>query len=143
MTSTTSRPHFRPNAFRSFGEVALSGQATVNVERPAGRPPRAKLRGTILALVVLPNRRQHRGAFHALSMSGGLLHVDKPLDEKIPVEIVFHLGENTIRETAVPLLPLWATRGWLQPFRFADLSTEGKRALRRSLRPFLLSLEGN
>lgn len=70
-------------------------------------------------------------------MSGGLLHVDKPLDEGVRVELVFHLKDNTIRETVVPLLPMWATRGWLQPFRFHELSREGRRALKESLHPYL------
>jgi len=137
--SLSTRTHFRPNSFQAFGEVAASSPTSASSVRPGGRPPRAKLRGTILALVLLPNRRQHRGALHQLSMSGGLLHVDKPLDEGIAVELVFHLKDNTIREIVVPLLPMWATRGWLQPFRFPGLSREGRKALRESLRPFLLA----
>ncbi len=136
-----TRTHFRPNSFQAFGEVAASSPTKIPI-RPGGRPPRAKLRGTILALVLLPNRRQHRGALHALSMSGGLLHVDKPLDEGIPVELVFHLKDNTIREIVLPLLPMWATRGWLQPFRFPGLSRDGRKALRASLRPFITSQDG-
>jgi len=139
--SLSARTHLRPNSFQALGEVAAPSPDKTTVNRSPRRPPRAKLRGTILALVLLPNRRQHRGALHQLSMSGGLLHVDKPLDEGIPVELVFHLKDNTIREIVVPLLPMWATRGWLQPFRFPELSNGGKQALRESLRPFLAAEE--
>ena len=135
--SLSARTHFRPNSFQAFGQVMEPVSAPAKSAQPGRRPPRARLRGTILALVLLPNRRQHRGALHQLSLSGGLLHVDKPLDEGIPVELVFHLKENTIRETVVPLLPMWATRGWLQPFRFRDLSRDGRKALKESLRPYL------
>jgi hypothetical protein len=140
--SLSARTHFRPNSFQVFGEVATVNPTNAKPARAGARPPRAKLRGTILALVLLPNRRQHRGALHQLSMSGGLLHVDNPLDESVPVELVFHLKDNTIREIVVPLLPMWATRGWLQPFRFPGLSREGKKALRESLRPFLSTQDG-
>lgn len=136
----SARIHIRPNAFRSFHDAAAASPETEGIAQPAGRPARAKLRGAILTLILLPNRRQRRGAFHQLSMSGGLLHIENPLDEKIAVELVFHLGENTIREKVVPMLPIWATRGWLQPFSFASLSDQGKFSLEQSLRPFLASL---
>jgi hypothetical protein len=103
-------------------------------------PPRAfrvKLRGSILALMRLPNRREVRGKVHQLSISGGLMNVDTPLDEKLKVELIFQLGEATIRETAEMLFPMWATQGWLQPFRFIDLPEENKNILEASLLAFV------
>ena len=47
----------------------------------ARRAPRVKLAGTILALLQLENGRQIRARLHQLSFTGGLLHMDKPLDE--------------------------------------------------------------
>ena len=64
------------------------------------RPFRVKLRGSVLALVRLPNRRSVRAAFHQLSISGGIIHVEKPLDEKLEVELIFHIREATIRGKA-------------------------------------------
>ncbi|MFZ1931075.1 MAG: hypothetical protein WAU50_18195, partial [Candidatus Sulfotelmatobacter sp.] len=77
------------------------------------RPFRVKLRGSILALIRLPNRRELRGKLHQLSTTGGLLNVEKPLDEKLQVELIFQLGEATIREKAEMMFPMWATQGWL------------------------------
>ncbi len=85
-------------------------------------------------LIGLPNRRQVRGKLHQLSVTGGLLNVEKPLDEKLRVELIFHLAETTIRERAEMMFPMWATQGWLQPFRFIDLPEANKAILEASLR---------
>jgi hypothetical protein len=102
-----------------------------------GRPFRVKLRGSVLALMRLPNRCEVRGKLHQLSTTGGLLNVERPLDEKLEVELVFHLGEATIREKAEIMFPMWATQGWIQPFRFIDLPEASKRALQTSLLSFV------
>src|SRR5258708_17263463 len=106
-----------------------------SISRPAGqdRPFRVKLRGSILTLIRLPNQRQVRGKLHQLSTSGGLVHLEKPLDEKLKVEFIFHLGNTTIRERAEIMFPMWATQGWLQPFRFLELPTASKHALESCL----------
>ena len=98
------------------------------------RPFRVKLRGSILALIGLPNRRQVRGKLHQLSTTGGLVNVEQPLDEKLQVEFVFHLGETTIREKAEMMFPMWATQGWLQPFRFIGMPEANKSILDTNLR---------
>src|ERR1700752_2099902 len=101
------------------------------------RPFRVKLRGSVLTLIRLPNHRQIRGKLHQLSTSGGLVHLEKPLDEKLKVEFIFHLGDTTIRERAEILFPMWATQGWLQPFRFIDLPETSKEGLEKSLLQFV------
>ncbi len=68
--------------------------------QPVDRPFRVKLRGSVLALVRLPNRRSVRAAIHQLSTSGGVIHLEKPLDEKLEVELIFHLREATSRQGA-------------------------------------------
>jgi hypothetical protein len=90
------------------------------------RPPRVKLAGTVLSLVRLENGRQTRGKVHQLSTTGGLLHLEKPLDEGIKVELIFHVGNSTVRGKARMLFPMWATQGCLQPFEFADLDEEDR-----------------
>jgi hypothetical protein len=97
------------------------------------RPFRVKLRGSILALIRLPNRRQVRGKLHQLSTTGGLMNVEQPLDEKLHVELIFQLGEATIREKAEMMFPMWATQGWLQPFRFIELPEEHMKVLETNL----------
>lgn len=101
------------------------------------RPFRVKLRGSVLVLLQLPNKRSIRGAFHQLSTSGGVIHLEKPLDEKLEVELVFHMNEKTIRSKAQMLFPMWATQGWMQPFRFIDLADESRELLDAGLKSFV------
>jgi hypothetical protein len=101
------------------------------------RPFRVKLRGSILVLIRLPNRREVRGKLHQISTTGGLLNVETPLDEKLQVDLIFHLGETTIREKVEMMFPMWATQGWLQPFRFIEMSEANKNILEANLQAFV------
>jgi len=102
--------------------------------RLTDRPFRVKLRGSVLALLRLPNRRDVRSAIHQLSTTGGVIHLEKPLDENLTVEMVFHMNGATIRAKAQLLFPMWATQGWMQPFRFLELSDESRENLNASLK---------
>lgn len=117
-------------------EVTAPAQSA-NESKLAERPFRVKLRGSVLVLVRLPNRRDVRAAFHQLSTTGGVIHFEKPLDEKLEVQLIFHIGETTIRGKAQMLFPMWATQGWMQPFRFVDLSDESRQSLDVNLKSFL------
>jgi hypothetical protein len=101
------------------------------------RPFRVKLRGSVLVLVRLPNKRSVRAAIHQLSTTGGVIHFEKPLDEKLEVELIFHLCETTIRGKAQMLFPMWATQGWMQPFRFVDISDADRENLDTNLKSFM------
>lgn len=101
------------------------------------RAPRVKLRGSVLLLIRLPNQREVPGSLHQLSINGGMLHLETPLDEKLKVELIFHLGETTIREKAEIMFPMWATQGWHQPFRFVDMPETSKYALHTALQAFV------
>jgi hypothetical protein len=101
------------------------------------RAPRVKLAGTVLSLVRLENGRQTRGKLHQLSVTGGLLHLETPLDEGIKVEVIFHVGESTVRSKARMLFPMWATQGYLQPFEFSDLDDEDRCNLQVDLQRLL------
>jgi|SRR5579863_8728005 len=105
--------------------------------RRAKRAPRVKLAGMVLSLVRLENGRETRGKLHQLSVTGGLLHLETPLDEGIKVEVIFHVANNTVRTKARMLFPLWATKGCLQPFEFADLGEEDRRNLQADLQQLL------
>jgi len=94
---------------------------------------RVKLGGSILALVLLENGRQIRGRMSQLSVNGGLLSVEQPLDESIRVTVLFHLGTTSVRCRAQMLFPMWATKGCLQPFRFLDLPEAARASLNREL----------
>ena len=104
---------------------------------------RVKLQGSVLVLICLPNRRQMRAALHLLSVSGGMIHLDKPMDEKLEVQLIFHVERATIRAKAEMLFPMWATQGWLQPFRFTGLSEASRESLELNLKSFLAVSAGN
>jgi hypothetical protein len=99
-----------------------------------------KLRGSVLVLIRLPNKRQLRAALHQLSTSGGVINLEKPLDEKIEVELIFHIDRSTIRGKAQMLFPMWATQGWMQPFRFIELTDANRDALQENLKSFIGNL---
>lgn len=101
------------------------------------RPFRVKLRGSVMVLVRLPNKRDIPAKFHQLSITGGVIHMEKPLDEKLEVELIFHLREATIRGKAQMLFPMWATQGWMQPFRFKELSDASREKLDAGLKSFV------
>src|SRR5580658_1285654 len=122
-------------------ESVAVGPSSATSARVQDRPFRVKLRGSVLTLMRLPNRREVRGKLHQLSTTGGLMHLEKPLDEKLKVELIFHLGETTIREKVEMMFPMWATQGWLQPFRFVDLTEASKSALEASLQQFIQGLQ--
>ncbi len=122
-----------PEAVVSQADLA-SADAPRKEGKVAGRPFRVKLRGSVLALLRLPNRRDVRSAIHQLSITGGVVHVEKPLDENLKVEMVFHLNGVTIRGKAQLLFPMWATQGWMQPFRFLELSDGSRENLEAGLK---------
>jgi len=81
--------------------------------------------------------RSVRAAIHQLSTTGGVIHLEKPLEEKLDVEMIFHIGETTIRGKAQMLFPMWATKGYLQPFEFSDLGEEDRSNLQADLQRLL------
>ena len=97
------------------------------------RSLRVKLGGSILVLVLLENGRQIRARMNQLSVNGGLLSLEHPLDEAIRVTVLFHLGGTTIRCKARMMFPMWATQGCLQPFRFVDLPEQDRESLSKEL----------
>jgi hypothetical protein len=106
------------------------------------RGARVKLGGSVLALLQLQNRRNVRSRLNQLSANGGLLQLEKPLDEGIQVEVLFHVGSTTVRSHAEMLFPMWATKGCLQPFRFKDLEESTRDALERELKVLLQASPG-
>ncbi len=109
----------------------MSSAASTQKKGPRGS--RVKLGGSILALVLLENGRQLRGRMNQLSVNGGLLSLERPLDEGILVTVVFHLGSTSIRCRARMLFPMWATQGCLQPFRFVELPEADHARLNQEL----------
>jgi hypothetical protein len=103
----------------------------------ASRATRVRLLGTVHALVQLRSGERVRAKLQQLSTSGGVLHISEPLDQSMQVELLFHVGSTTVRNRAELLRPIWATKGYLQPFRFTDLSEGDRSALENDLAGFL------
>jgi hypothetical protein len=118
-------------------EAGAADASSVEPGQAEDRPFRVKLRGSVLTLIRLPNQRQLRGKLHQLSVTGGLMNVEKPLDEKLKVELIFHVGSATIHEKAEMLFPMWATQGWMQPFRFVEMPQATRDALEKNLLGFM------
>ena len=112
---------------------------TKDRKRNANRAPRVRLAGTVLVLMRLESGRQLRAKLHQLSTSGGLLHLEQPLDEGIRLEMIFHVGNSTVRTTARALFPMWATNGYLQPFEFDNLADLDRKELQIDLQKLLES----
>ncbi len=93
------------------------------------RGSRVKLGGSVLALVLLENGRQIRARLNQLSVNGGLVSLEHPLDEGIKVTVLFHIGCTSFRCRGQMLFPMWATQGCLQPFRFVELPVTDSTAL--------------
>ena len=106
-------------------------------EQITPRPPRVKLAGSILVMLRLENGRHIRGKLHQVSVTGGLLSMEQPLDEGIKVEVMFHIGSYTVRSKGAMLFPMWATKGCLQPFRFVDFNQEDRGQLEATLQTLL------
>lgn len=130
-------PESAPSESAELSKKADADLSSVEANRKPSklfeRPFRVKLRGSVLALLRLPNRRDVRSAIHQLSITGGVVHLEKPLDENLTVEMIFHMSGATLRVKAQLLFPMWATQGWMQPFRFLDLSDESREKLSAGL----------
>jgi len=65
------------------------------------------------------------------------MHLEKPLDEGVKVEVLFHVGNCTVRSKARMMFPMWATQGLLQPFEFDNLAEAERQQLESDLRRLL------
>ncbi len=113
----------------SASAILAGSMSVVRTVQKGQRASRVKLGGSVLALVLLENGRQIRGRLNQLSVNGGVVSLEHPLDEGIKVTLVFHVGETSFRCRGQMLFPMWATQGCLQPFRFAELPVTDSTAL--------------
>ena len=110
----------------------MSSAASTQKKGPRGS--RVKLGGSILALVLLENGRQLRGRMNQLSVNGGLLSLERPLDEAIQVTVVFHLGSTSIRcPRPLCCFPCGPLRDVSSLSRFVELPEADHASLNREL----------
>lgn len=93
------------------------------------RAPRVNLRGTVSVLVQLENLRRIPAKLHQLSVTGGLLELAKYVDERVRVELTVPVASSTLRPKAEMLFPMRGINGYMQPFRFIDLSGQDRQTL--------------
>jgi hypothetical protein len=101
------------------------------------RAPRVSLWGTASATIRLQNGRELWAKTLRISITGGLFELATYIDEGVTVSLTLHLGARTVRAKAATLFPMWATEGYLQPFRFTDLRDEECRTLETEVQELL------
>jgi hypothetical protein len=106
------------------------------------RSARVKFLGSLLAIVKLEDGSHLRVPVHQLSANGGLLQFGEPLSERLSVEVALHVGSATLQTQAEMLSPIWATRGYLQPFRFTRLAAQSQGLLKENLDALLKKSRG-
>jgi hypothetical protein len=101
------------------------------------RAPRANLRGTVSTTLQLENRRKVSARLHQLSITGGLLEISTFLDERTKVNLTIPFASGTAYPKAEMLFPMRGAFGYLQPFRFTNVSGEDLLLLDREISAFL------
>ena len=101
------------------------------------RAPRVALHGTTTVLIQLENLRRIPAKLQQLSVTGGLLELAKYLDERANVDMTLPVGSSILRPKAQMLFPMRGARGYLQPFRFINISAEELQVLEREINSLL------
>ncbi|MBZ5599796.1 MAG: hypothetical protein LAN83_15905 [Acidobacteriia bacterium] len=97
---------------------------------PQRRATRIQLGGSVPALVMLEDGGRARGKLQTISVTGGLLRMPKALEQGDFVEVAFQTQSGPVHGMAEMLVPMRATDGVLQPFRFVALGDDDHRTLR-------------
>ena len=102
-----------------------------NVNR---RSPRVQLHGSVAAAVMAEGGQRARAKLQSISITGGLLQLQRELSTGDFVEIALHTRSGAVHGMAEMLHP---TRKYqsacLQPFRFIALGDDDHRKLRMAL----------
>jgi hypothetical protein len=105
--------------------------------QPQRRAPRARVRGTIAAVIRLENGRQLAAKLQQLSITGGLLDLSNYLEERTWVEVTIFLSSGPVRATAEMMFPMLGAVSYLQPFRFTNLGADELHALEQEVNALL------
>jgi hypothetical protein len=96
------------------------------------RSPRTRLGQPIPALLLKADGRSAQGELQTVSLTGGLVHLSKPLCKGDLVEVTFSAQPDRVQGLAQMLGPLPATgERTPQAFRFIAMADDDHRALRR------------
>ena len=98
------------------------------------RSPRVQLNGAVGAAIHAESGQRERGKLQAISVTGGLLELQKALATGDFVEIAFHTKEGAVHGMAEMLPALQRFQSaCLQPFRFVAIGDDDHRRLRNSV----------
>jgi hypothetical protein len=81
------------------------------------------------AFIRLEDGRYRRGKLRTISLTGGLLHLQKPHLPGTLVEVVFVSSNGPVLGVAELMTPVSATLKCLQPFKFIMIDDEDYRKL--------------
>jgi len=118
-------------------DFANSPAPTSPQTRRPVRAPRIALRGSIMAIIQLENRRQISARLHTLSVTGGLLETSAHVDERSKVALAFYIGNGQILTKAEMLFPMPSGTGYRQPFRFTGFGAGVRQTLELEIAAFL------
>jgi len=79
---------------------------------------------------MLEDGQRAKGRLQSISCTGGLLRLGRSLEQGDFVEIAFQTQSGPVHGMAEMLIPMRATEGFLQPFRFIALGDDDHRNLR-------------
>jgi hypothetical protein len=97
---------------------------------PSRRAPRARVNGSIQAVVMLEDGRRAKAKLQTVSITGGLLRLAGALGKGDFVEVAFPTNIGSVRGMAEMLTSMPSTGGALQAFRFIAMGDDEHRALR-------------
>ena len=97
------------------------------------RAPRARLAGSVPAVIMLQDGERAKARLQSVSVTGGLLRLAKSLEQGDFVEIAFQTQSGPVRGMAEMLTATRTRAEFLQAFRFLALGDEDHRALRMVL----------
>jgi|SRR5580704_2039346 hypothetical protein len=101
---------------------------------PSRRAARVQLGESVLAAIRLEDGRRTKAKLQAVSITGGLLHLQHPLASGAFVELAFQTQAGPVHGMAELLDPMRKTAaGVLQPFRFVAFEDDDHRRLRTSV----------
>ena len=90
------------------------------------RSPRLHLDGGTPAVVRFPDGERIPGSLEVISLSGGLLALDRPLAQGSQVKVMFVTGAGSVLAAAEMLPPVDRSH---QPFRFVSLGRQDRSRL--------------
>lgn len=102
------------------------------------RAPRIQLGGSVPAIVMLEDGQRAKGNLQTVSVTGGLLHLTKSLNQGDFVEVAFQMQTGAVRGMAEMLPPMprpvnKSGNDTRQAFRFIALGDDDHRALRMAV----------